>query len=359
MSIFTVDGSDEIQRIDEEDFSDLGIQEREDLEEWAIQEPCLLGEELLIVSAEYANWEETRHRLDILALDREGKLVVVELKRDRADENTDLQAIKYASFCSTLTAEDIQKDYRKFSNDRRGQDVSPEDVGATFADFLEEFAEEPVSVDEEEGWAQFELDDQPRILLLAGEFGKEVTSPVTWLIEEYGMDITCIELDAYRKDGEVFLNAEQVIPQREAEEFLAQRREKQRKQSGSRRRAAYPVLLDRGVLRPGDLLIFDLDRIPDEAERDWDPDDPFWQARVMGDTGRREAVEWSHDGETYSFTGLTKELLNQLIDRNKEVALNGYKFWTHPEFENRRLRDLRNSQVTAHERKASAQERTG
>jgi hypothetical protein len=42
------------------------------------------------------------------------RLVVVELKRDEADATTDLQALKYASYCATLTAGEIQRDYRSF-----------------------------------------------------------------------------------------------------------------------------------------------------------------------------------------------------------------------------------------------------
>jgi hypothetical protein len=354
VSIFTVDDSDGIERIAEQGFSKLGIREREDLEEWAIQEPRLLGEELLVISAEYANWEETRHRLDILAIDREGRLVVVELKRDRADENTDLQAIKYASFCSTLTAEDIQKDYRKFWSDRREDELSPEEVGATFADFLGKVAEEPVLTDEEEGWAELELDDQPRIILVASEFGKEVTSPVTWLIEEYGMDITCVELDAYEKGGRTLLTSEQVIPQREAEEFLAKRREKQRTQSGTRRGPALPVLLERGVLRPRDTVRFDPDRLPDDVDRDYDPEDDFWRVEVTGDTGLNDNVRWLYDGETYSVSGAASEILENL-DTDRHTDVNGYVFFIHPEFEGRSLSDLRNSKVTAPERKTRSE----
>ena len=62
-------------------------------------------------------------------------------------------------------------------------------------------------------------------------------------------------------------------------------------------------------------------------------------------------MEWLHDGETYSFTGLSKELLNELVDRPHEKALNGYKYWCHPKFDYRTLSDLRSSEVSAPERK--------
>jgi len=99
-----------------------------------------------VITSEYAGFEDTLDRLDVLALDRVGKLVVIELKRDRADKTTDLQGLKYAGFCSTLTAEDIQELYRKFHDRRNEDDLSPEEVGERFAEFLE--TDEAATIDE-------------------------------------------------------------------------------------------------------------------------------------------------------------------------------------------------------------------
>jgi hypothetical protein len=226
--IFSVDEeSKTAEPIKKSDFSELGILEENDIQEWAIDEPQLLGEDLLVISSEYSNFEDTRDRLDILALDNQGKLVVVELKRDQADKTTDLQAIKYAGYCATLTAEDIQKEYRKFHNEREDDEVTPEEVGEEFSEFL---IDEVVTTDD--GWVEFELDNKPRIVLAAGEYGTEVTAPVMWLIEEYGLDITCVKIQAYEKDGKTLLNSQQVIPPAEAEDYMTERREKSDNQGG-------------------------------------------------------------------------------------------------------------------------------
>lgn len=350
--IFSVDGErGELEDLKEQDLGELGFLERQDLQEWAIEEPRILGEELLIITSEYANFEDTWDRLDVLALDPTGKLVVVELKRDHADRTTDLQAIKYASYCATLTAEDVQKDYREFWSDRTGEEISPEDVGRVVTDFLEEETTPEVSLSED-GWANFELDEKPRILLAAGSFGTEITAPVMWLIEEYGMDITCTRIEAYQHQGRVLLNSQQVIPVSEAEEYMTKRREKQEKQeSSSRRKWGLPVLLERGILVPGDIVMFAEDQVPEDSDREWDRDNDFWRARVTGDTGQQDNVTWLHDGKTYSFTGLSKKLLNVLVNRDRDKALSGYDYWCHPQFNYRTLSDLRNSQVTAPERK--------
>ncbi|MFZ6017101.1 MAG: hypothetical protein ACOYU0_05750 [Nitrospirota bacterium] len=56
--------------------------ERQDLEKWIESYPELLGEDILILTTEYDRFDKTSERLDLLALDKEGNLVIIELKRD-------------------------------------------------------------------------------------------------------------------------------------------------------------------------------------------------------------------------------------------------------------------------------------
>lgn len=347
--IFSIDrDTNELSEIREEAFATLDVLERRDFQEWVIDNPEILGEELLVIQSEYANFEETSDRLDVLALDPDGKLVVVELKRDEADDTTDLQAIKYASYCATLTAEEVQKEYRTFWNGR-GEDYSPEEVGQHFAEFLDGSVDEE-SPFAEEGWAAFDLDDRPRILLAAGSFDIQVTAPVVWLIEEYDLDITCVTMHAYRHEGELLLHSRQVIPIQEAEEYMTQRRAKQEQQSNTQRRTrAVKVLLDRGVLVPGDVVVFKTEErsmTGGQGERA----DEFWQAEVTGKRGNNN-FEWLHDGEEYSATGLAMTII-ETATGERPNSLNGYKYLCHPDFEGRTLSDLRNSQVEAPERRS-------
>ncbi len=165
----------EINQLSGREFSCLGLKETDDIEEWAIKTPELLGEELLIIESQYQEFKELNKRLDILAFDKNGKLVVVELKRDKADKNSDLQVIKYASYVANITSKDIQKSYKKFWN-KRGKNLTSEDVAQKFKSFLED-SEKELSSDGE-GWVNFDLDNKPRIFIVAGSFGKEITAPV-------------------------------------------------------------------------------------------------------------------------------------------------------------------------------------
>lgn len=350
--IFSVNqDTEELEHLPEQEFAQLNILEREDLEKWAIEEPRILGENLLVITSEYSKFEDLQDRLDILAIDSEGKLVVVELKRDKADRTTDLQAIKYASYCATLTAEEIQKDYRDFWSVRKDEKISLEEVGKEFVNFLNQNVIDEVPYTDD-GWANFELDDKPRVLLVAGSFGPEITSPVMWLIEEYNMDITCTRIKAYKHRDRVVLNSQQVIPIPEAEEYLTKRREKQEKQKKTPVTFTLPVLLERGVLEQGDIVVFDERKVSEEIGREWNPEDDYWRARVTGMTGQQDNIEWLNDDELYSFTGLAREILNQLVGRDKDKPLNGYAYWTHPDFRGRTLLELRETNVWGEDRES-------
>ena len=97
-------------------FSSLGLKERDDLQEWIVKEPTILGEELLIIQKEFSGFSDTNERLDLLAIDRKGNLVIIENKLDDSGKDVTWQAMKYASYCSTLGKDGIRKIYQDYLN---------------------------------------------------------------------------------------------------------------------------------------------------------------------------------------------------------------------------------------------------
>ena len=98
----------EATKVKSQTLADLGFRERDHLQEWIAKNPAMLGEELLIIQKEFAEFDKTRERLDLLALDKKGNLVIIENKRDDSGADVAWQALKYASYCSTFTKEDIR-----------------------------------------------------------------------------------------------------------------------------------------------------------------------------------------------------------------------------------------------------------
>lgn len=84
-----------IIKIKSKNFSDLGIRERENLQVWLENNPEAFGEELLFIQKEFDGFDDTRERLDLLALDKQGNIVVIENKLDDSGRDVTWQVLIY------------------------------------------------------------------------------------------------------------------------------------------------------------------------------------------------------------------------------------------------------------------------
>ena len=205
--MFRVDLSDNrLVRLQERRFADLNLREREHLQEWLVRTPDGLGEELLIVQKEFDGFADTRERLDLLALDKEGRLVVVENKLDDSGRDVVWQALKYVAYCSSLKKAEIVEIYQNYL-DRR---LDGADAVANLCDFLD--AEELDDVVLNAGHEQ-------RLVLIAANFRKEVTATVLWLLGQ-GVHAQCFRVVPYSFGEELFIDLQQIIPTPEAADYV-------------------------------------------------------------------------------------------------------------------------------------------
>jgi hypothetical protein len=197
---------------EETDFKSNNILERQNIEKWIENYPDILGEELLVITTEYDKFDKTNERLDILALDKDGNLVIIELKRDDSGKYVDLQAVKYAAYCSTLQLDDICLMYQTYS-DMHGKKLSDDQSRVNILNFIddEEFEE---------------INDRPRIILVARQFRPEVTASVLWL-RKFGIDLSCVRLSPYDLgDGNIAFESNIIIPLPEARDFIIETEKK-------------------------------------------------------------------------------------------------------------------------------------
>lgn len=106
--------------------------------------------------------------------------------------------MKYASYCSTLGKEGIRKIYQDYLN-KTEPGVTAEDK---ICDFLNKSDFDEV---------QLNHDLSQRIILVAREFRKEVTSTVLWA-RKFRIQIQCIKVTPYLFEGHLLLDTEQIIP---------------------------------------------------------------------------------------------------------------------------------------------------
>lgn len=198
----------ELKEISETTFSENGLKERYDLQEWIDNNPRILAkelgaqEELLIIQKEFSEFDKTNERLDLLALDKKGNLVIIENKLDDSGKDVVWQALKYVSYCSALTQREIIEIYQNYLN-KKGLPVNAEDK---IIDYLEN--------------ENFSLNtgNTQRIILVAKEFRPEVTSTVLWL-RSNNIDIQCIKVVPYMWNQNLIIDVDKIIPVPEIEKF--------------------------------------------------------------------------------------------------------------------------------------------
>lgn len=187
-------------------FAELGFKEREHLQEWIAKCPTALGEELLIIQKEFDGFDDTRERLDLLALDKDGNLVLIENKLDDSGKDVVWQSLKYASYCSALKKADIERIYQAYL-DRYENGGKASELICDFLE-IEDFSDVILNSGTEQ-----------RIKLVAANFRKEVTSTVLWLLQ-YNLQIQCYKATPFQHGEDIFLNIEQIIPTPESADFM-------------------------------------------------------------------------------------------------------------------------------------------
>lgn len=213
--------------------ADLGLRERADLQRLLRDDIAVLEDGLLVVAEEFGEWDAKR-RIDLLALDKDGCLVVIELKRDDG-AHMDLQALRYAAMVSSMDFGDVLVAY-----ERHLAKLTPDsgrDARAELMAFIDaEQDEEPT------------IASDVRIVLVCADFGRELMTAVLWLNRFEGMDIRCVQLVPYELDGRVLLDIRQVVPLPEAADYQVRVRRKQQQQervrTQSRDMTRYHVIVD-------------------------------------------------------------------------------------------------------------------
>lgn len=201
-----------LERLERTTFSASGVKERTHLQQVLKQHIDVISPNTLVIAEEFGNWDDSRRRIDLLGIDKDAKLVVIELKRTEDGGHMELQALRYAAMVSAMTFEDAVDTYNEFLLKQGSTDSARDRL-------LEFLGGDEADADRFTG--------EVRILLVAAEFSKEITTSVLWL-NDCGLDITCVQLRPHRDGSRLLLDIQQTIPLPQAMEYQIKLREKAR-----------------------------------------------------------------------------------------------------------------------------------
>jgi hypothetical protein len=220
-------------------FAMAQVLEREDLQRLLRDQVEVVAPGVLLIGEEFEDFVGARRRIDLLGIDSSGRLVVIELKRTDDAGHAELQALRYAAMVSAMTLDQIVEQRERFAADRGLDEVDSRSVVL--------------------GWIGGEelLGDDVRIVLVAADFGLELTTSVLWLTQRHDLDITCVRAVPYQLDDRLLLNVEQVIPLPETASYQVsvRRKEAETRQasssSGNRDYTKYQLFVDGVAQEPG------------------------------------------------------------------------------------------------------------
>jgi len=181
---------------------DKGRTETLDLEEWIVSNPGIIGHGLIIIGKQV---QTKSGPLDILAIDRQGDLVIVELKRDMIPREALAQGIDYASDVATWGVEKISEVCSKFTG------KSLEDT------FTEAYPE--VTLD------NINFNESQKILLIGFSIETSLERMINWLSDVFSVGINAIVLHyVVTSSGDELLTRTSLISEEVVEERVQRRK---------------------------------------------------------------------------------------------------------------------------------------
>jgi hypothetical protein len=241
-------------------FSELGLQEADIEEILRCNIDMLCGDEesMLIVGRQVKN--EKLGRSDLTAVDNNGSIVLIEIKRDMKDienrkEAFEFQAIRYAASYATIESPDdlVKKVFAyyivKYKDEFPMGSLTSHELGIRK---LTEFLEVNNAVND--------FNKKQNIILVSSDFDEQTLSAVAWL-NSNGVDISCFKLVPYKLEESIFIDAVKILPLEDYDEYYVNLLDKTTpalKRGKSKPKQILPKIdsmLKWGVVKPGDVIV--------------------------------------------------------------------------------------------------------
>ena len=166
-------------------------------------------ESLLIIGQQVKNTEKGRS--DLTAIDSNGNIVLIEIKRDMEDiisrkEPFEFQAIRYAAGYAKIKTIDelVDKIFTSYIDRYRKEfglgELTPAEKGRRI---IEDFLKNNNAIRT--------INEKQRIILIASSFDRQMLSAVSWLINN-GVDISCFSLQPVKIGEQLFLDIQRILP---------------------------------------------------------------------------------------------------------------------------------------------------
>jgi hypothetical protein len=195
------------EKVEPVEFSPISSEER--LEDILIDDISILGLNLILIGRQVST--SFGKVVDLLAMDADGKLVVIELKRDKTPREVVAQLLDYGSWVRALEDEDIAKIFDGYL-----RKYLPQHAGMSLDDaFCKRFGvkEMPESIN-----------DSHELVVVASELDDSTERIVNYLADEYGAAINAVYFRFFKDSDREYLSRVWLIDPGEAEVKVVEKR---------------------------------------------------------------------------------------------------------------------------------------
>lgn len=164
------------------------------MEDWLESNPdgIVEDERILIIGRQVTT--NLGGSIDLLGVDREGDVLVVELKRDRTPRDTIAQSLEYASFAERLDASQLEAILRSYLND------ASLSLAEYHRDHFELGSDEAIAFNKDQ-----------HIVIVGQQIAEEIRQTAVFLRSK-GVKVTCVEFAFFEAhDGNRLLSQEVVV----------------------------------------------------------------------------------------------------------------------------------------------------
>lgn len=170
----------------------LDFEER--IERWVKRDLSLVGVDGLVIGTQVAT--DHGKRIDILALDEDGNLLIIELKRDRSPRDIVAQVLDYASWVCRLTTNDVHELARR-QGDRPLADLYRQKFGKSVPETL---------------------NATHQMIIVASEVDDATKRIIEYLSEEHEIGINASFFNVFGAEGHEWLTTDHLLDQEEVKD---------------------------------------------------------------------------------------------------------------------------------------------
>jgi len=157
------------------------------LEKWLIEDISILSNNLAVIGSQVLT--SFSKKIDILAINSVGELIIIELKRDKTYREVIAQALDYATWVKDLDYDDLNNILNKHGQSNFS------DIGEYFASIFDKDSDE------------IEFNSDHKMLIVGSEIDDSTIRIIDYLSSEpYSVNVNAVNFNYFKdKDGKEFL----------------------------------------------------------------------------------------------------------------------------------------------------------